>query len=111
MTTLHGVTPARDQSSSSHSCRQRFSKLRLKENEKYPALVEVVNEKQAAEYLTQWEAFTWPRLNICLEKLSKAAWKLCNRKFSDAEENSWMAAVENLQLAELDNFHNEIRVS
>ena len=54
------------------------------------------------------------RLNmpeVRLEKLSKAAWKLCSQTFSDAAENSWMAAVEHfsepLQLAELDNFHNE----
>ena len=35
-----------------------FQNSGRKENEKYPALVEVFNEKQAAEYLTQWEAFT-----------------------------------------------------
>ena len=70
-------------------------------------------KQQAAEYLTQWEAFISAKhaRSFRGKKLSKAAWKLCCQKFSDAVENSWMAAVEQLQLAELDNFHNEIRVS
>ena len=53
MTSLRGVSRMTDQSSSDHSCRQRFSNLWEKRNEKYAALVEVFNEKQADEYLTQ----------------------------------------------------------
>ena len=55
MTSLRGVTRASDQSSSSHSRQQRFSKLRAKGERKIFSLhlVEVFNEKQAAEYLTQ----------------------------------------------------------
>ena len=45
MTSLRGQTRARD---------QRFQNLGSKQNEKCPALVEVCDEKQAAEYLTQW---------------------------------------------------------
>ena len=46
MTSLRGVTLTRDQS---QSCRQRFLKLRAKQNEKYSALAEDFNEKQAAD--------------------------------------------------------------
>ena len=41
----------------SQSCRQIFSKLGPKQNEKCSALVEDFNEKQAAEYQSEWKAF------------------------------------------------------
>ena len=47
-----------------------FQNTGRKENEKYPALVEVFNEKQAAEYLTHSERHL-SRLNmpeVCLQK-------------------------------------------
>ena len=56
MTSLRGVTRARDQSSVS-SRRQRFSKLGPKQNEKCSALEEDFNDKQAAEYQSERKAF------------------------------------------------------
>ena len=47
-----------------------FQNVGSKQNEKYPASVEVLNEKQAAEYLTQCERhLTWLNIpEVCLEK-------------------------------------------
>ena len=53
MTSLRRVTRGRDQSSASHSTGKGFQNPGRKENEKYPALVEVFNLKQAAEYFTK----------------------------------------------------------
>ena len=52
MTSMRGVTRARDQSSVSRR-RQRFSKIGPKQNEKCSALVKDFNEKQAAEYQSE----------------------------------------------------------
>ena len=56
MTSLRGLTRARDQSSVSLARKvagERFSKLGPKQNEKCSALVEDFNEKQAAEYQSE----------------------------------------------------------
>ena len=98
--------------------RADFQNFGGKENEKYPALVEVFNEKRAAEYLTQWEAFTsakharsLPGKNYrkLLESCVVESFPIQRReKFMNDHE---LPRLNTLQLAELDNFHNEIKVS
>ena len=53
MTSMRGVTHARDQSQSNTGSKQ---------NKQYPALVEDFNKKQVAEYLKSyilWRTLTW----------------------------------------------------
>ena len=60
-----------------------FQNSGLKQSEKYSALVEDFNEKETAEYQSQWEAFNSAKHARSLpgkKKLSKAVWKLCCRK-------------------------------
>ena len=62
-----------------------FENLWRKEHEKYPALVEVFNEKQAAEYLTEWEAFTLFSLNFAIFVILKNSRSLILAKYKTRE--------------------------
>ena len=84
-----------------------FQNSGWKENEKYPALVEVFNQKQAAEYLKQWEAFTSAEHARSLP--GKNYWKLL-KCVVESFPREFMNG-RGLKLAELDYFHNEIKVS
>ena len=84
------------------------------ENEKYQASVEVFNEKQAAEYLTQWEPFTSVKHLRSLpgKNYRKLVFESCVvESFPMPRKIHEWLQLNTLQLAELNNFHNEIKVS
>ena len=80
-----------------------------KENENYPALVKVFNEKQAAEYLTQWEEFTSAKHPRSLpgKNYRKLLESFVVESFPTPRKIHEWPRLNTLQLAELDNFHNE----